>query len=84
MALSVVIDATNPLQWTCVKREPFIGGVFTISKVENRQNGTYKEVENRKNDGNGPLVAQHMSADCRDSLDVNAECSVQNSEFYKY
>ena len=48
--------------------------------------GTCKAVDNRQNDGNGQLVAQHMSADCRDSLDVNAECSasqsMQNSEFY--
>ena len=60
MALSVVIDATNPLQWTCVKRDPFIGGVFTISKVENRQNGTCKEVDN------GKMVENRQNGTCKE------------------
>ena len=46
--------------------------------------GVCKENKNGQIDGNEQLVAQPTNRDCKDSLDVNAECSVsqpmQNSE----
>lgn len=46
--------------------------------------GVHNEIENGQNDGNGQLVVQPMSRDCKDSPDAKAECStsqpMQNSE----